>query len=53
MSSFCPICRADEVEAAYVRHDGVEWPGCLNCEATAPPEVWADLVAKRDAFDAR
>jgi hypothetical protein len=50
----CPICLSKtDVCIGYSRHAAGEWPSCRNCEATAPPAVWAELVKVRAEFDAR
>ena len=50
----CPICLSKtDVYIGYSRHADGEWPGCRNCEATAPPAVWAGLVKARANVDAR
>lgn len=41
------------METHYLRFPEGDWPGCLNCEATAPPAVWTNLVVARDRFEAR
>lgn len=43
----CPFCASDQVERHYSRHDGGDWPGCLNCEETRPLEEWTRLVAEK------
>ena len=50
----CPICLSTtDVHGAYSPHAAGDWPGCTNCEATAPREIWIQLVKARANADAR
>jgi hypothetical protein len=50
----CPICLSTtDVHETFPLHPGEHWPGCTNCRATAPREIWVELVKARVNSDAR